>query len=119
MGFHTIAGHASEAGNGPACSLDSEQLEERLQEWRSLRAEALISEKVRDGTLHSRYKRSEGVAQRLRALIEAEGRCCPFLEFKLSEQGDVIAVEVRAPAAIPSLIGLSDPETSGQETNGD
>jgi hypothetical protein len=77
-----------------------------MKDWRSLRAEALIDERVEDGRLHALYKRSS--AERLRALIEAEGRCCAFLEFTLREEGEVIAVEVRAPAGHESLIALAD-----------
>lgn len=106
MAFHPTPAHPSKAGKGPACSLGPEELDDRMNDWRSLRAEALISESVRDGVLHSVYTRREDVARRLRALIEAEGRCCPFLEFELHEQADVISVEVRGPedAARPLVI---------------
>jgi hypothetical protein len=88
-----------------ACTLAPEELEDRLSAWRSLRSEALLEERVGDGVAHALFRRSEQTGQQLRALIEAEKRCCAFLEFALREEGDVIEVEIRAPAGVESVIG--------------
>jgi hypothetical protein len=65
-----------------------------MSDWGSLREAALISESVDDGVLRSVYKGRADVARRLRELIKAEENCCPFLEFTVYEEHDVIRLEV-------------------------
>jgi hypothetical protein len=108
----------SNAGDGPACSLGPKELEGRLNEWRSLRADALISESVRDRVQTALYKRNEDVARRLRILIEAEASCCPFIEFRLYEETEVIRVEARVLDDAPALFTLGEPAASVGEREG-
>ena len=84
-----------------ACSLGSAELADRVSEWRSLRADALSAETVRDGVVVAVFARSPDVMRRLQALIKAEASCCPFLGFKLREKDDLITVEVTT-AAVPA-----------------
>jgi hypothetical protein len=98
----------TQKAQGPTCSLNPGELEARLSEWRSLRENALISETVQGQVLSSLYTRSDGVAQRLQALIEAEGRCCQFLEFELYEEGEAIRVDLRLPDGM-SAPALAEP----------
>lgn len=69
---------------------------DRVSEWRSLRADALIDETTHDGVTLAVFQRRPDVMRRLLALIEAERDCCSFLEFRVREQGDRVSVEVSA-----------------------
>jgi hypothetical protein len=79
---------------GPACSLGSAELADRISEWHSLRADALSAETARDGVVVAVFARSPDVMRRLQALIKAEASCCPALVFKIREEDDLITVEV-------------------------
>ena len=79
-----------------ACSLSSAELHVRVREWCSLGAGALIGATLRDGAAVAAFARSAPVARRLEALIEAERGCCPFLDFRVHEEGEVITLEVRS-----------------------
>ena len=80
-----------------ACSLTAPDLEQRLREWQSLRADALISEDPTPERTVTVFERSDEVLARLVALIEAEKGCCSFLHFDVAQEGDRIRVEVTAP----------------------
>jgi MerR family transcriptional regulator, copper efflux regulator len=84
---------------GVGCSLSSAELADRVSDWRSLYADALIRETVRDGVAVAVLARSAEVMRRLQALIEAEGSCCPFLDFRVHEEDNVVTVEVRSSAS--------------------
>jgi hypothetical protein len=105
----------TQEAQGPACSLNPAELEARLNEWRALREDALMSESVQGQVVSSLYARREDVARRLRALIEAEGRCCSFLDFSVYEEGEVIRVDIRVPDGMPTP-RLAEPMTSVEET---
>ena len=44
-----------------------------------------------------RFAAGASVRERLETIVEREGRCCPFLELRLSEHADVITLHVQAP----------------------
>ena len=80
------------------CTLDVTDREARMREWRSLRGEALISERhSTDGSV-SVFENGARVKRRLEALIEAENDCCSHLRFSLSEDDERIAVEITSAA---------------------
>jgi hypothetical protein len=81
------------------CSLEGTARTERLREWEALRSKALISEHVTADMTVAVLKRSADVMRRLRALIDAERECCPFLRFRVTERDADITVEVTSTAA--------------------
>lgn len=83
-----------DGGETFACSLSVRELAGRASDWRKLRDEALIEETTVEQRIVAQYERREDVLLRLRALIDAEAICCPFLRFELVDDGDVLRLEV-------------------------
>jgi hypothetical protein len=81
-----------------ACSLGAVALEERLRAVAVLGDEALISSEEADGRHLLRFRDAAGVDARLEALVEAEVRCCPFLELELRRQGEQLLLSIGASA---------------------
>ena len=77
-----------------ACSLNADELPQRLAEIRSLGHDALVSVRP-DGTL--RFRAGESTRRRLEAIIAAESQCCAFLGFELHEDGGDLALTIIAP----------------------
>jgi MerR family copper efflux transcriptional regulator len=77
-----------------ACSLDRHELPERLSQMSALGKDALVSI-APDGSL--RFRDDEGIRSRLQALVDAESRCCPFLDFDLREGAGELALTVNGP----------------------
>ncbi len=81
-----------------ACSLDDQELAVRRAGWRALERRALVRTEARpDGRLLV-FRGGEDTARALRALIEAERECCPFLDFRLDRAGDEVRVSLTYPA---------------------
>lgn len=85
--------------NAPACSLDQVELGQRALDWKTLRTDALVSERTVDGGVITELQRDPAVLRRLRALIEAEQHCCAFLRFDVHEDDDVIRVAISEPGS--------------------
>ena len=86
-----------------ACTLTSVDQKTRLEEWRALRREALVSESE-DGLVWTSLWRSDGdVRARLEALVAAEQECCPFLTFELDAVEAGIRMRTHFP---PSAEGM-------------
>ena len=86
------------------CSLDSAGQEKRFGEFAELASVALV-EAVR--TPHGArllLRHDDSVQARLGRLIEAERRCCSFLEFAVDIGDAGIRVEVSGPPSARSLI---------------
>jgi hypothetical protein len=80
-----------------ACSLDDEELAARRADWRALEAGALIRAETRpDGRLLV-YRGGENTARVLEGLIEAERKCCSFLDFRVEAADDEVRVTVTMP----------------------
>ena len=91
-----------------ACSLAATDLEARLAEWRDLRADALISEHSEGHVVTSVWRRDADAEARLRALVDAERECCPFLGFELAEEGEVVRLTTTFLPGTEELPGLFD-----------
>ena len=86
------------------CSLDSAGQEKRLGEFAELASAALI-EAVR--TPHGArllLRHGDSVQASLSRLIDAERRCCSFLEFAVDVRDTGIRVEVSGPPSARPLI---------------
>src|SRR6266542_5046710 len=64
-----------------ACSLTDEELAARRREWRALGRRALVRTETQPHGQVVVYRGGEETARVLTAFIEAERRCCPFLDF--------------------------------------
>jgi hypothetical protein len=99
--------------DGDTCALSPEEFEMRVREWRALANEAL-TRTAEPGRVISSYPATEDIRRRLLMLIEAEARCCSFLEFDMRDRDGAIEVELRYPAGFDSVLELVLPEpTSG------
>ena len=84
-----------------ACTLSGVGQKTRLEEWRTLRREALLSENE-DGLVWTSLWRSD-VRARLEALVAAERECCSFLTFELDAVAEGIRMRTHFP---PSAEGM-------------
>jgi hypothetical protein len=95
-----------------ACTLHDEELAARREDWRALDRRALVrAESSPRGRLLV-YRGGEETARALDALIEAEGRCCSFLDFRVDRRGDEVRVTVGYPPEATRTaieIGLAPP----------
>jgi hypothetical protein len=86
------------------CSLDPTDQEMRFAEFGELaKAGLLDADRTPDGA-RLRLRDSEEVRARLWPLIEAERRCCSFLEFDVEVGDDDLLVEVGGPPTARHLI---------------
>lgn len=84
-----------------ACSLTSDAIGERAEQWQQLIRGAEYEE-IPDGRrLTLPVKHAGAVA----GLAAAEQQCCPFFDFRLRLDGSVLYLEVRAPAEGAALLG--------------
>jgi hypothetical protein len=80
-----------------ACSLEADDLRRRLEEIAALGAECLQARDA-EGEAHLLRFRSDPVTlRRLGAIVDAESACCPFLELRLSQEGDELILRIAAP----------------------
>ena len=80
-----------------ACSLDPEDQEKRFEEFADLASTALLAATRTRRGARLELRRSESTQESLRRLIEAERRCCSFLEFSVAVESDRMNVEVIGP----------------------
>ena len=88
-----------------ACTLTPADQKTRLEEWRQLRHDALLSESRDDLVWTTLWRGDADVRARLEALIEAERDCCSFLTFKVEDADDALRLRIVFP---PSAEGMLD-----------
>ena len=88
--------------SSPACSLAPGDLTERAGAWSQVASRATSRRRQAGGIIAS-YPREPDLVARLRDLIEAEAKCCPFLEFNVREDATEVIVELRAPEQFVDL----------------
>lgn len=93
---------------GASCTLDSEEMRERLAEWRSLRDRAVSVEDLPGGARLT-FAADELVAP-IADLVGRESECCAFYTFDLRIDGPVRQLDVVAghggEPAVHALLGL-------------
>jgi hypothetical protein len=87
-----------------ACTLGPIDGADRSRRWRQLAADAAPAARRTEGRLEVRYQPGPGVLDELRALAAAEGECCPFVVWAVTEQAGDPTLVVSAPAADPDRI---------------
>jgi hypothetical protein len=94
---------ALSGSDAAACSLAPGALGNRVDEWRSLTAQALHRE-VEPGRVLSTYPNTPEIAGRVAELIDAEKECCPFLQFDVQRRDTLLQVELRYPPDFGPLL---------------
>jgi hypothetical protein len=80
-----------------ACTLDAGQLEGRLAEMEAVGRTSLRGVERGPRRARLRFASAGTVHERLAAIVEAESRCCAFMEFELRETTDEIVMTISAP----------------------
>jgi hypothetical protein len=95
---------------GAACSLDTDDLRERLAAWRVLRDDALTIDVAGDAVRIS-FPVDHPLTEVAR-LVALESACCPFYRFTIQVSGSNRALEVDAGRsglpAVRALLGLPE-----------
>jgi hypothetical protein len=80
-----------------ACSLDGGEFEARIATVAEVGRRALIS-RGRDCHRHLlRFRSTPDTRARLEEIVEAERRCCPFLNFEMDQEDGEILLTIAAP----------------------
>ena len=87
-----------------ACTLGPADGADRSRRWRQLAAEAAPVARRSEGRLEVRYRPGPGVLDELRALAAAEGECCSFVAWAVTEPDGNPTLVVSAPAGAPGNI---------------
>lgn len=95
-----------------ACSLSAAEQARRLETSGAIADGAMLDATVTDRGASIRF-RPEAEAE-LRELIEAESRCCGFLDFDLRVEGEALRLRVEGPdGAQPIILALFGLEREG------
>ena len=92
-----------ECTNPGGCTLNSAEIVERVNEWRSVSSRA-ISREVHGERITSIYPPDPDVTRPLKDLIAAETICCSFLKFDVHEYAHETVVELTFPEEARALI---------------
>ena len=92
-----------------ACSLSAAELPARQDQIRALGHDGLISIEQEPGRAVLRFGAGAELRQRIDRFVEAERRCCAFLDFRVEDDGDGTRVTIAAPpGGEPVLEGLAE-----------
>jgi hypothetical protein len=81
-----------------ACRLGETDLRQRLDEIAALGAEGLLGhEETGEGHV-LRFRNDESTRRRLKKIVTAEAKCCPFLELEIDERDRALLLALAAPA---------------------
>ena len=89
-----------------ACTLTSDGMTARLALIDALAADGLIDRTRTDAGLRVRLRDTPQIEQRTRELIEAESRCCAFLDFTLVRDGGELVLDITGPQDARSVIEM-------------
>ena len=90
-----------------ACRLTAAELADRARETAGVAAVALGSRTPIPGGERLRFAALGDTEARLRAVVAAEARCCPFLRLDLRVEGPALVLDVTGPElAAPIIAGL-------------
>ena len=93
----------------PTCTLTASQGVGRRERWLELAERALLDKSATDTGVELRYRADAAVSAELGELAAAEGDCCAFAHWKVSELEEAVRLEVRTePAKAPALWAMFD-----------
>jgi MerR family transcriptional regulator, copper efflux regulator len=87
-----------------ACTLSGPDLRERLAEIREVGRGALLEAAGESGRRVLRFRRSDGVAERLARIVEAESQCCAFLDLRLDASDGLISLTIEGPEGAEPVV---------------
>jgi hypothetical protein len=92
-----------------ACTLTGAELPERLAEIAELGRAGLVAIDRRDASAVLRFRAEPALRERLAAVVEAESRCCSFLDLRLADEPGATVLTLAAPAGGEAVLhGLVD-----------
>ena len=80
-----------------ACSLGATELPERLAEMAALGEAALVDTRTLPLHAELRFAVGDRVRERVEAIVSAEASCCSFLTMGVSEEPDLVVLNIDAP----------------------
>jgi MerR family transcriptional regulator, copper efflux regulator len=96
-----------------ACTLDANDLGDRLATVEALRRDALVGRTEIPGGVRMHLRNAPGIEARVRALAAAESRCCAFLNFRIETVDDELLLEITGvPEARPVIDEYFAPTTA-------
>ena len=81
-----------------ACTLNPEQLRQRLEQIAEVGTESFLSAEVSGRKHLLRFRNSGDARRRLERIVAAEAECCSFLKLSLDEGGTELILSIDAPA---------------------
>jgi hypothetical protein len=86
-----------------ACCLGAGEYKDRVAWIENLNRQALRQHTCSDLVLTLSYARD--AASDVRKMVEQERICCPFLDFKLAETDDAVALQITVPERARESVG--------------
>jgi hypothetical protein len=80
-----------------ACTLSADELPARRQQIRSLGEDGLLSVEHDARRAIVRFRPGARMRRRIDEIVDAESRCCAFLDFRVEEAGGAILLTISAP----------------------
>jgi hypothetical protein len=92
-----------------ACTLGTLEMPHRRAQIASLGQDGLLSVEHGKRRAILRFRPGAELRRRIDEIVEAESRCCAFLDFQVEEEADATLVTIDAPpGGEPTLRGLAD-----------
>jgi hypothetical protein len=92
-----------------ACTLGTVEMPYRQAQIASLGQDGLLSVEHGKRRAVLRFRPGAELRRRIDEIVEAESRCCAFLDFQVEEEADATLVTIDAPpGGEPTLRGLAD-----------
>ena len=88
-----------------ACTLSAGELPARRQQIRSLGMDGLLSVEHDARRAIFRFRSGEQMRRRIDEIVEAESRCCAFLDFRVEEAGGATLLTISAPSGGEPALG--------------
>ncbi len=79
------------------CTLSATEMADRRAAWAALKA-ARVDSMPSEAGFRIRYRSQPGISESLRTLATAEGACCGWADWEVSEEGGFAVLEVTGPA---------------------
>jgi hypothetical protein len=89
-----------------ACALPATEADRRARKTRSAIGESVLRRTAIDGGLRLAFAADERTAAALTEVVDAESRCCPFLEMSIERRNGELELTVTGPPEAAPMIEL-------------
>lgn len=79
-----------------ACSLEAGKVNEREQQWRALLVSPQAFEEKIPGGVRLHFRCSELELREVKSLVELEGACCPWIQWRVVEGVQSLTIDATA-----------------------